>query len=173
MNIEVRNVKHAAFASEETLCFSADIYVDGKKEGYAKNDGHGGSTIIAPYELRERIEAHAATLPEIVTDYEDLTNPSKKFCFQPHAEHVIDDLVQVELDTRTMRRKMKTHVLFVTKAEGMRAAQLYSMKPLGGVTVAATIERRESSRHLANALHILNTLPEADALRLYRQYARD
>lgn len=32
--------------SEETMCFNANITLDGKKIGHAKNSGHGGSTDI-------------------------------------------------------------------------------------------------------------------------------
>ena len=40
--ITVKNLKHAAFASEETHCFEATVYVDGVKFCKASNDGHGG-----------------------------------------------------------------------------------------------------------------------------------
>lgn len=40
--IQLKNVKYAAFASEETHCYDASVYFDGKKVGTVKNDGHGG-----------------------------------------------------------------------------------------------------------------------------------
>lgn len=40
--IQLKNVKYAAFASEETHCYEASVYFDGKKVGTVKNDGHGG-----------------------------------------------------------------------------------------------------------------------------------
>jgi hypothetical protein len=46
MQITLKNFKHAAFASEETYCFQATVYVDGIKVGVAGNDGHGGCTSI-------------------------------------------------------------------------------------------------------------------------------
>ena len=44
MDIKLKNLKIAKFMSEETTCFQATIYVDGKIAGTAQNDGHGGST---------------------------------------------------------------------------------------------------------------------------------
>lgn len=41
-NFEVKNVKVIESMSEETLCFEASLYVDGKKVGHASNHGHGG-----------------------------------------------------------------------------------------------------------------------------------
>ncbi len=46
MNITLKNFKHAAFASQETYCFEATVYIDGKKAGTASNDGHGGCTFV-------------------------------------------------------------------------------------------------------------------------------
>lgn len=38
--------KHYKRLSEETLCFDSNITLDGKKVGFARNDGHGGCTDI-------------------------------------------------------------------------------------------------------------------------------
>lgn len=42
MKIELKNIKHSAFASQETHCYEASLYIDGKKIGTVSNDGHGG-----------------------------------------------------------------------------------------------------------------------------------
>lgn len=42
MIISIKNVKFSAFASQETYCFEATVYVDGKREFIASNDGQGG-----------------------------------------------------------------------------------------------------------------------------------
>jgi hypothetical protein len=47
MKITLKNFKHANFASEETYCFEATVYIDGKKAGFANNSGHGGSTDVS------------------------------------------------------------------------------------------------------------------------------
>lgn len=44
MQLTLKNLKISAFMSEETTCFQATVYVDGKKVGTAQNDGHGGPT---------------------------------------------------------------------------------------------------------------------------------
>jgi hypothetical protein len=46
MRIEMKNVKIAASLSEETLAFTASIYVDGKRVGDASNHGTGGMTMV-------------------------------------------------------------------------------------------------------------------------------
>ena len=38
--VSLRNLKIADFASEETLCFSATVLLDGQPIAEARNDGH-------------------------------------------------------------------------------------------------------------------------------------
>lgn len=46
MNITLKNFKHLNSLSEETLCFTAKVCLDGKVVGDARNQGHGGCTIV-------------------------------------------------------------------------------------------------------------------------------
>src|SRR3546814_16231844 len=43
---DLKNLKVADFASEETMCFSATVVFDGTPIAEARNDGHGGSTSL-------------------------------------------------------------------------------------------------------------------------------
>ena len=43
MKLELKNIKHSEFASHETFCYEAILYVDGKPFAYVRNDGQGGS----------------------------------------------------------------------------------------------------------------------------------
>lgn len=67
MNIEIKNIKINKAFSEETICFIADVFVNGVKTAYAKNDGHGGCTFYNRYEgkeaLLDKAEQYAKTLP--------------------------------------------------------------------------------------------------------------
>jgi hypothetical protein len=47
-DLSVKNVKLHEDMSEETPCFSADVYKDGKLFAHAKNDGRGGSSLYYP-----------------------------------------------------------------------------------------------------------------------------
>jgi len=46
MKIKLKKIKVAEHLSEETTAFTADVYVDGKCVGYAKNNGQGGETYV-------------------------------------------------------------------------------------------------------------------------------
>ena len=40
--IELKNIKYAAFASQETSCYQGTLYVNGKRFANVSNEGHGG-----------------------------------------------------------------------------------------------------------------------------------
>ena len=40
--LEVKNISHYARGSEETPCYNATVYINGKKAIEVSNDGHGG-----------------------------------------------------------------------------------------------------------------------------------
>ena len=48
LNLSLKNLKFHADMSEETPCFSADLYENGKLLGHVKNSGRGGCNSIYP-----------------------------------------------------------------------------------------------------------------------------
>jgi hypothetical protein len=116
MKIELKKVSVYERMSEETTAFNADIFVDGVKAGYAKNDGHGGSTFYQPYEgkrqLLEKAEAFAKSLPDIKYPASD---GMKAFSIESNLENVIDDLLEQEMkkkDVKKLEKKMEKSLLF-------------------------------------------------------------
>ena len=92
MKIEIKNVKINSSFSEETICFKADVYVNGKKTAYAENDGHGGSTFYHAYapELRsllEQAETYAKTLPSKTETFGD----GDSITIESDLEQIIDN----------------------------------------------------------------------------------
>src|SRR3546814_12398403 len=102
MKIELKNVKYAAFASEETNCFEATVYIDGKRAGTARNEGKGGNTWIEPRALVEQLNAYGKTLPQksLGLTHDDGT----PMMYTQDAESLIDDLLTAYLNTRDVKR---------------------------------------------------------------------
>ena len=91
MKVELKSVKVMESLSEETTCFSANIYIDGKKVGTAENRGQGGPTdyhINDPKVLAE-FQAYGKSLP----DKEVSLGGGQSFIMKMDAEAVIDELV--------------------------------------------------------------------------------
>lgn len=90
MKIELKNIKHLESMSRETNCFTADIFVDGKKVGYAENDGGGGNTDCRHYEgfrdVLKRADEFCKSLPPIYSEEFDFT-------YEQNLESYVDDLL--------------------------------------------------------------------------------
>ena len=71
MKIELKALKIHDDMSEETTCFSATVYGNGKKVGTAKNDGRGSCTFVnwLDYKLGRKIEEAAKNLRPLKSDY--------------------------------------------------------------------------------------------------------
>jgi len=97
--------------SEETNAFVADVYVNGKKVAYAKNDGHGGETYYHSYSkdntLLRKAEEYCLSLPPIKTPY--------NFEIEMNLTNFIDELVEAELkkkDQKKMEKKMEKAIMW-------------------------------------------------------------
>jgi hypothetical protein len=89
VKIELKRFTTNARLSQETAAFAADVWVDGKKVGDAKNDGHGGNTMVhLDKSVRDAVEAHGKTL--VPAEYK----------FVNGTEWVVDQLVEAELAKR-------------------------------------------------------------------------
>lgn len=103
MKIELKNVKYFESMSEETACFQADIFVNGKKVGYCKNDGQGGETFVAPYPEHRSIFNNAAeyctTLPPAYV--------GEKITIRNSLSHVVDDLLMDWLKAKELKKLEK------------------------------------------------------------------
>ena len=90
MKLELKNVKFYESMSEETNCFQADLFINGKKIAYVKNTGQGGCTDYHVIDFKQNdilreAEQHFLSLPEEKDEQHD-------FNYQPTLENRIDDL---------------------------------------------------------------------------------
>lgn len=118
MKIELKKLKIAEHMSEETTAFTAEIYVNGVNAGYAKNDGHGGSTFYHcnPDEksrnLIKNAEQHCLTLPSQTFEMGGGRSP---LVIPMNLENFIDELVEAELkkkDQKKLEKKMINHIMW-------------------------------------------------------------
>jgi hypothetical protein len=123
--IELKNIKHTAWASHETHCYQASLYVDGEHWGTVSNQGHGGCDDLhgenKSYdeikELNDRIE-------ETYEPYQ-----YEGYTLKKDLEMVCHDLVNQWLRDKDFNRAMKSKVLF-TKPDTQGVWQLAVKKPL-------------------------------------------
>lgn len=155
MKIELKALKYSDFASQETHCFQAQIYIDGKKRGTADNDGRGGMTTIRPWELYEEIKQYTDKIPPQIVKYGD-----QEMTLEESPDSFIDGLVTLALHEKDLKRAMKTRILFT------RENQVFETKKLTAAELAASLANAQIKEKL-KADQVLNLLPIGEAVNLY------
>ena len=164
MNITLRNIKHFAAMSEETYCFTADIWIDGVKVGDARNEGHGGPTMIHPRELEARIDAYAKTLPPspvpgLVED--DGVTP---VTIEQNAEIIVGDLVTQWLIEKDVKRALSRKVCFLKNGKPGIFTLAFKGKDIS--TGVALLQKPENLTRF-DVRCILNVMPFEGAVKAY------
>ena len=177
--ITIGSLKVAEFASEETTCFSATVYLDGKAFARASNEGRGGNTNFEPLgrkgwndpafqKMLKEAEAFASSFPPEVTEYDDPQDPSQKMTIPYSLEYLVNGLVE---DTRfqkrmasAYRRTAKRRVLFL-KPDG----KVYQTAVIPDLTTntARIFDVCQKIKAKNPEAVILNMLPPAKAVELF------
>jgi len=144
--------------SEETNCFVADLHIDGKKVGYAKNNGQGGCTDYNAYtpedhKIIAEAEVYCKTLPK--TKFHDME-------FDQSLESVIDEYFENWLNTKELKKfekKMETGILVGSPDENHSGYSYYNFKmPLSKINKGHLQSSIMSIKNkLKNGEVILNT----------------
>lgn len=158
MKIQLKNVKYAAFASEETACFEADIWVDGKKEGHVRNDVHDGCNWIEPMSLHYRIEAYAKTLPPMKLEF-----GGKVHEMEHSADSYISEILEDHLQEKELKKLLKSH-LVGRCTDGM----IIKTRKLTPVQMEQFCKAKVPMGEPKDKVVVLNYLPFEKALALYR-----
>lgn len=157
MNIELKNIKYAEFASQETHCFEASVYIDGKRVGTVDNDGRGGCHYYRPHTIEAAIKAHAETLPahKWKLDGQELE-------IKQDADSVINDLLVAHLYARDLKRALAKRILFVNKDGILKETKALTKDKLAAILLTPDLPKRLGSDT------ILNFMPFSLALQTYR-----
>lgn len=155
MKIELKALKYSDFASQETHCFQANIYIDGKKRGTADNDGRGGMTTIRPWGLYEEIKRYTDKIPPTIHKYEGAVME-----LETSPDSLIDELVTLALHEKDLKRAMRTRILFTRKN------QVFETQAFDAAKLKAAVNHPQVREKL-DADEILNLLPVGEALKLY------
>jgi hypothetical protein len=152
--LKLKNVEYAAFASQETHCFSADVYYKGKHVFRASNSGHGGpdDQHVVNQELADEILEQCDVIAK-----ENGVSGSKWFAL----ECVTGELLEEYLTVKDLKRLMSRKVIWLSKD-----GNVYQTKNARNAEVrnnwAEQIAEREDTES------VLNLLPINEALTIYR-----
>ncbi len=165
--ITLKNIKHFAAGSQETHCYTATIYVDGERFATVENNGHGGCDNVHPitggYESVSELETRIkATYPRIESEF----FPGG---LEPDLEIICGDLVNDHLfrkDFKNAMRKVSFTIPGKTGIYQLPAKIKPTAQQLASIKEAAKHPRSKWKDHV-----ILNSLPEEQALALYKKHS--
>ena len=142
MNLEMKSIKHFASGSQETYCYTAVVYLDGKPFADVSNDGHGGSDYVHPHDKSPLIKVKG---------------------FDQKFEYWCCDQVTNFLDKKELKRRLNRCVVAQIKEDGeLRVCQWNKPKGKPDWLLKEMIKKENSD------VTILNDLSEADALDIWR-----
>lgn len=131
MKIEIRKLKLHRELSEETNCYSAEIWIDGERAFLARNNGHGGADFyhrlgaLTEQQVDDWLKAHR---PKITMEGLEL---------EYSLEIEICDLIEEHQQIAALRRKAKTHLLTIEDGQVFSRA----LKGRDPVAAAAALRR--------------------------------
>ena len=162
MKLELKNIKHTAWASEETHCYQASLYVNGKPVAIVSNDGRGGTDRDYPH---PKIEPHTYrfVMTEVHAYFKSLPNTPSEWNedgMEQCLEFWCADQVNDWLSARELKKKLKSHVLFQFKYKD----GIYQSKYHPTVTQGEWVINKQSGE----TRRILNDMPFEDALAIWK-----
>ena len=175
MKLELKNIKHSKFASEETYCYQAKVYVNGKPMIEVSNDGQGGSDFqwaLKPFTEKDL---------DKVRDWCIKNLPKWKFENNGKVEMCDTDLemwcgeeVNKFLVSRDLKRKLNKKIIYEQNKElweySFKGVKKLEQKHLISFVNGVAKAKVENNENWKNVTAILNTLPFDKALEIYRKH---
>lgn len=167
MKLEMKAIKHSEFASQETYCYEAKLYVDGEPFAIVSNDGHGGADMQYPVkgfkgDFHARLkevenwlsENHPpVSVSDIAPDMEPMKMTLELWCGQ----QVSDFLAR-----KDMKRICRGHIV-----GKMADGKIYQWKRVHD----RYAEQMAAIRAKHPDVQILNEMSESDALEAWKSAA--
>lgn len=161
MNLEMKAIKFSEWASEETYCYQANVYLDGKPFAMVSNDGHGGCD--REYSHNKFKGDYRATMKKVDEYFKSLPNTDPCEYFPEGLEQTFERWCHDQVCTYLYRRDLK---------KALKKAKVVQRKDDQGKMCLWDFNIRANS-DIIKAKYpeaiILNDLPEDEALTIFRE----
>lgn len=118
--LELKSFKYSAFASHETDCFEATLYLDGKRLAIVSNSGQGGCTEVHPFGKKPYQEA-LAPLSEYIKTLPPVEFGFAPGTFDPDIDYVISELVEEKLVEKDVKKYAKKATILDADGKTLRS----------------------------------------------------
>tara|TARA_R100001443_G_scaffold24547_2_gene36949 strand:+ start:117 stop:623 length:507 start_codon:yes stop_codon:yes gene_type:complete len=164
----MKAIKHFEWASEETFCYQANVYLDGKPVAVVSNDGHGGCDrdydhpkFKGDYRaVMKSIEEYFKSLPPSPLSYEGTDGVMIHDSLPQSFESWCHEEVREYLIKQDIRKAMKRKHIVKMKADGRKGYYLYEFAFKASVA--------NINKHYPNSV-ILNGLPFEEAVKEWKE----
>ena len=161
MNLEMKAIKFSEWASEETYCYQANVYLDGKPFAMVSNDGHGGCD--REYSHNKFKGDYRATMKKVDEYFKSLPNTDPCEYFPEGIEQTFERWCHDQVCTYLYRKDLKkalkkAKVVKRKNDEGKMSLYDYGINVLS-----------DAIKHRWPEAIILNDLPEDEALAIWRE----
>ena len=171
-SIELKKVKICKFASQETQCFQAEVWLNGLPAGWVSNEGTGG---YDRYVAFEKGEFSNGGLEQILNDIAVAELPNTVFhgvVLKPTSETLINNLLNDVEQLKSFARDMKSKILYTDKAGTKIYETRLNLKNAQGVMVKRSVADAEVSLrklgYIEKGAAVLNHLDSKVAFELYK-----
>ncbi|MDK8187418.1 MULTISPECIES: hypothetical protein [Sphingomonas] len=140
MHIELRKLKIVAALSEETTCYSAEIWVDGQRAFLASNHGHGAADMFHP----------VGSLSEADVDVWLAANRAPTRFGDTVLKHTLEFEVAALMtrieEAKRLRRTFRKNLVVIEDGK----VWSYPLKGRPAETVASAIKRQKPAARVVN-----------------------
>ena len=161
MNLEMKAIKFSEWGSEETYCYQANVYLDGKPLAMVSNDGRGGCD--REYSHNKFKGDYHATRKKVDDYFKSLPNTDPCEYFPEGIEQTFERWCHDQVCTYLYRKDLK---------KALKKAKVVQRKDDQGKMCLWDFNIRANS-DIIKAKYpeaiILNDLPEDEALTIFRE----
>lgn len=167
--IEMKNISYYARGSEETPCYNATVYINGKKAVEVSNDGHGGSDRQHTYpesdfRLQDIDKWCVKTFGQETWEHD-----GKTYSTDLDLEHYCHQQLYNWLDAKQLKKEMKNQYICIDEDKVENKQFLVAWKRKGNhMDDYFKNFLKKEQPHMEDKC--LNFLPFEDALKLYKEY---
>jgi len=170
VKLEVKNISHYARGSEETPCYNATVYINGKKAVEVSNDGHGGSDRQHTYsECDFRLQDIDKWCVEKFGQ-ETWEYGGKTYSTDLDLEHYCHQELYNWLDAKLLKKELKKKYLCIEKEKDEKFIVSFKRNSTDKGHDDAFVRHLERKYpHMVDKC--LNFLPFDQALEIFKEYA--
>ena len=166
--IELKNQKYFASGSQETPCYNADVYINGKKAIYVSNHGQGAcdSQDVYPQFMGLHKDLSQMEILEKVNEYCIKTFGTETYkwgTIDIDLEHWSQREMFLRRDQSYLRRAMSKNVLYFKNKDGVEKGEYYSVKKQNNTSSLIAYIKDKYKECI-----VLNDLPFDDAVKTFR-----